>query len=101
MPGRRSSPAPDWRLVRPDLHRAVRGGRGGHLAVDGAPPHRAPGNWLGRSPRHAAAPVRGVPHGGVMLALAAVAAGIGYLAAGPQGALGRTCGGIVSAGGPL
>ncbi len=33
-----------------------------------------------------------------MLALAAVAAGIGYLAAGPQAALGAACGGIVAYG---
>jgi hypothetical protein len=46
--------------------------------------------------RHAAPPARGVPREGVMLALAVLAAGIGYLAAGRQAALGAACGGIVA-----
>src|SRR5712692_9119898 len=59
----------------------------------------SPAGELGRPlARHAAPPARGVPPGGVMLALAAVAAGIGYLAAGPQAALGAACGGIVAYG---
>jgi len=46
--------------------------------------------------RHAAPPARGVPREGVMLALAVLAAGIGYLAAGRKAALGAACGGIVA-----